>query len=73
MCADPPGTGLTDGTEYTFRVMAVNSAGDSTASTARAGTPRETTAPTVSSASVDGAALTITFAEGLSTTVAEMW
>ena len=58
-------TGLTDGVEYTFRLFAVNSAGESAASTEGSGTPRETTAPTVSSASVDGAALTVNFSEGL--------
>ena len=57
-------SGLTDGAEYTFRVVAVNSVGESPASTEESGTPKETTAPTVSSATVDGAALTLTFNEG---------
>ena len=61
-------SGLTDGAEYTFRVVAVNSVGDSPASTEESGTPRETAAPTVSSATVDGAALTLTFNEGLAET-----
>ena len=61
-------TGLTDGMGYTFRVFAVNSAGDSPASEDASGTPRETAAPTVSSATVDGATLTVTFSEGLTET-----
>ena len=60
-------SGLTDGVEYTFRIVAVNSVGDSTPSTEGRGTPRETTPPTVSAASVDGATLTITFSEALDT------
>ena len=61
-------SGLTDGAEYTFRVVAVNSVGESPASTEESGTPKETTAPTVSSATVDGAALTLTDNEGLTET-----
>ena len=61
-------TGLTDGAEYTFRVFAFNTVGDSSASEEGSGTPRETTAPTVSSATVDGATLTLTFSEGLTET-----
>ena len=56
-------TGLTDGVEYTFQIVAVNPVGDSTPSTEGRGAPRETTAPTVSSAAVDGDTLIITFSE----------
>ena len=61
-------SGLADGTEYTFRLVAVNSAGDSSASAEESGTPRDTTAPTVASAAVDGSVLTLTFNEDLTET-----
>ena len=58
-------SGLTDGVEYAFRVIAVNPVGDSAPSAEMKGAPRETTAPTVSSVSVNGATLTIAFDEAL--------
>ena len=58
-------TGLTDGTEYAVRVIARKGDDDSDPSGEITGTPRETAAPTVSSAAVDGTTLTITFSEGL--------
>ena len=54
--------------EYTFRVFAVNTVGDSTASEEESGAPKETSVPTVSSATVDGATLILTFSEGLTET-----
>ena len=58
-------TGLTDGVEYTVRVIAVNDVGDGPPSDEATGTPRETTAPELSTATVDGATLTLTYDEAL--------
>ena len=58
-------TGLTDGTEYSVRVLALNDVGESAPSEDGNGTPRETVPPELSEASVDGAALTLTFNEAL--------
>ena len=57
--------GLTDGVEYSVRVIATNEAGDSPASTEQTGTPNETVPPELSTAAVDGAALTLTYNEAL--------
>ncbi len=58
-------TGLTDGTEYSVRVLAINDVGESLPSEDGNGTPRETVPPELSEASVDGATLTLTFNEDL--------
>ena len=58
-------TGLTDGVEYTVRVIAVNDVGDGPPSDEATGTPRETTPPELSTATVDGATLTLTSDEAL--------
>ena len=58
-------TGLTDGTEYSVRVLAINDVGESAPSEDGNGTPRETVPPELSEASVDGATLTLTFNEDL--------
>ena len=58
-------TGLTDGVEYAVRVIAVNEVGDGPPSDEATGTPRETTPPELSTATVDGAALTLTYDEAL--------
>ena len=60
-------TGLTDGVEYAVRVMARNGDADSGPSDEVTATPQETSPPTVSSAAVDGATLTVTFDEPLDT------
>ena len=70
--ADVTGTshivaGLTDGTEYAVRVIATTDAAESDPSGEVAATPTETTPPELSSASVDGATLTLTFDEPLDT------
>ena len=67
-------TGLTDGVEYAVRIIAsmddAEDDADSAPSGEAAATPRETVPPAPSSATVDGAALTITFSEGLTETPA---
>ena len=57
--------GLTDGVEYTVRVIASTDDTDSAPSKEATAAPEETTPPTLSSATVDGAVLTITFNEAL--------
>ena len=58
-------TGLTDGVEYTVRVLAVNDVGDGPPSDEATGTPRETTPPELATATVDGTTLTLTYDEDL--------
>ena len=58
-------TGLTDGVEYAVRVIATNDVGDGPPSDEAMATPRETTPPELSAATVDGAALTLTYDEDL--------
>ena len=58
-------TGLTDGVEYTVRVIAVNDVGDGPPSDEATATPRETTPPELATATVDGTTLTLTYAEDL--------
>ncbi len=58
-------TGLSDGTEYSVRVLAINDVGESAPSEDGNGTPLETVPPELSEASVDGATLTLTFNEAL--------
>ena len=57
--------GLTEGTTYSVRVLASNEVGDGTASAEQAGTPRETTPPSLSTATVNGAILTLAYDEAL--------
>ncbi len=58
-------TGLTGGTAYSVRVLAINDIGEGLPSDDGSGTPRETVPPELSGASVDGATLTLTFNEAL--------
>ena len=58
-------TGLTDGTEYAIRVISTTDNAESAPSGEVTATPRETVPPRPSAASVDGAALTLTFDEAL--------
>ena len=60
-------TGLTDGVEYAVRVIASRDYSESAPSGEVTATPRETTPPSPSSVSVNGATLTITFDEPLDT------
>ena len=57
--------GLTDGVEYTVRVLASHEVGDGDPSDEESGTPRETTPPELSTATADGATLTLTYNETL--------
>ena len=70
--ADVKGTshlirGLTDGVEYAVRVIASKDDSESAPSGEVTATPRETTPPSPSSVSVNGATLTVTFDEPLDT------
>ena len=58
-------TGLTDGVEYSVRVMATNGVGDSPPSAERSATPRETRPPGMVSIRVDGTTLRFTYDEAL--------
>ena len=58
-------TGLTDGVEYSVRVLATNGVGDSPPSVEKTGTPRETKAPEMVRPRVDGATLKVLYDEAL--------
>ena len=58
-------TGLTDGVEYSVRVLATNGVGDSPPSVEQTGTPRETKAPEMVRPTVDGATLKLVYDEAL--------
>ena len=57
--------GLTDGVEYSVRVLATNRVGDSPPSVEQTGTPRETKAPEMVRPKVDGATLKVLYDEAL--------
>ena len=57
--------GLTDGVEYAVKVMASNEAGNSDPSDEETGTPRETTPPELSTATVNGTTLMLAYDEDL--------
>ena len=57
--------GLSNGVAYTVRVIATNGVGDGVASAEAGGTPRDTTPPELSSATVNGATLVLTYDEAL--------
>ena len=58
-------TGLTDGVEYSVRVLATNGVGDSPPSVEQTGTPRETNAPEMVRPRVVGATLKVLYDETL--------
>ena len=58
-------TGLTDGVEYSVRVLATNGVGDSPPSVEQTGIPRETKAPEMVRPRVDGATLKVLYDEAL--------
>ncbi len=58
-------TGLTDGVEYSVRVLATNGVGDSPPSVEQTGTPRETKAPEMVRPRADGATLKVLYDEAL--------
>ena len=58
-------TGLTDGVEYSVRVLATNGVGDSPPSVEQTGTPRGTKAPEMVRSRVDGATLKVLYDETL--------
>ena len=64
--------GLTNGTAYTIYLKAVNSAGDSVASSSVSVTPVDNVSPTLSGAvlAANGTTLTLTFSEALNATTA---
>ena len=58
-------TELTDGVEYSVRVLATNGVGDSPPSVEQTGTPRETKAPEMVRLRLDGATLKVLYDEAL--------